>query len=229
MRRQQGLFAACKLLTLLFLPYTAAFFWIPWCASWPFSASSVWCVLCCQVLKAQASSTAPGTAVVWHVCKHISTDPVSSRKARQHLHKHEGGQICTSLKGRKASCSSYTLSFSFIMVEGKVWSCEYIDWIPFCRFGFRCDFGFDRDMLPVQWTGGGAEFHCLCVFKANHIKDPIWGIASLFICNGKTLLHKKSSQIVYVRVFTTKYSKLRHWRITTDSTIFLKWNQDCNN
>lgn len=30
-----------------------------------------------------------------------------------------GGLICTSLKGRKASCSSYTLSFSFIMVEGK--------------------------------------------------------------------------------------------------------------
>lgn len=50
---------------------------VPWCASWPFSASSVWCVWCCLDLKAPASSTAPGTAVVWHVCKHTSTGWVS--------------------------------------------------------------------------------------------------------------------------------------------------------
>lgn len=54
-----------------------AVFLIPWCASWPFSANSVWCVSCCLDPKAPASSTAPSTAVVWHVCKHTSTGWVS--------------------------------------------------------------------------------------------------------------------------------------------------------
>ena len=56
-------------------------FLIPWCASWPFSAGSVWCVSCCLDPKAPASSTAPSTAVVWHVCKHtISTKGESAEQ-----------------------------------------------------------------------------------------------------------------------------------------------------
>ena len=46
----------------------------------------MWCVLCCLVLKAPASSAVPGTGVAWHVCKHTSTGPVSTHPAaRRHL------------------------------------------------------------------------------------------------------------------------------------------------
>lgn len=51
---------------------------VPWCASWPFSANSVWCVSCCLDPKAPASSAAPSTAAVWHVCKHTQTQRFST-------------------------------------------------------------------------------------------------------------------------------------------------------
>lgn len=66
-----------KLLVLYDRYHELVVFLVPWCASWPFSAGSVWCVSCCLDLKAPASSAAPGTAVVWHVCKHTSKGWVS--------------------------------------------------------------------------------------------------------------------------------------------------------
>lgn len=101
-------------------------FEVPWCASWPFSASSVWCVSCCLDLKAPASSAAPSTAVVWHVCKHtntrVSQQTSTSRKVRRHLHKQTVESLSlTSLKGRNKYCSSYTLECRVLLW----WKTEY--------------------------------------------------------------------------------------------------------
>ena len=111
-------------------------FEVPWCASWPFSASSVWCVSCCLDLKAPASSAAPSTAVVWHVCKHtntrVSQQTSTSRKVRRHLHKQivpEGQKQILFLLHSPVSCSP-------LMMEN--WVLHDLDWC-FRWSGFTCD------------------------------------------------------------------------------------------
>lgn len=163
---------------------------VPWCASWPFSASSVWCVWCCLDLKAPASSAAPGTAVVWHVCKHTSTgtsqQTSTSRKVRRHLHK----QTPPEPRGRNINCSSYSVTVTLFYCAGKhapkrlSTTCTRF---VLLGFGFRCDFGCVRhEALHVQLA------QCLHKFAdapVNHFQILVRDF--ILVYNINKLMHNK--------------------------------------
>lgn len=125
-------------------------FWVPWYASWPFSAGSVWCVSCCLDPKAPASSTAPSTAVVWHVCKHtghrVSQQASSSRKESRHLHKHTD-----------KSLSTQKLIVLFVYCEFDVLRWEW--WLK----TIWSDLVFTSDFWP--WNARSKDVSSLAVYK----------------------------------------------------------------
>lgn len=140
---------------------------VPWCASWPFSASSEWCVSCCLDPKAPASSTAPSRAVVWHVCKahkHRMSQHTSTTRNWESTYAKETAwedRIHNmSPTGRNKYCDFHVPS----LVLDNTCS-EASDW-TLRRFGFTCDFELDRETFSK--SRGRTEPLWLDGFKAWH-------------------------------------------------------------